>query len=762
MIFVDRSVLPIPRVLVSERAEDARAKIRSLLQSSSAEHLSQLRISFDPQIYVAARPDLMRLFKGKCAYCESKIDASGPGEIEHFRPKQGARSKSLERDHLHYAWLAYEWENLLVTCIDCNRVRSYANGRAGKGDNFPLQGPRAPLLADIGMCRAIEEPFLIDPCFDRPEEHLSFQSDGLCRPLTPRGQATVDILGLNIREALVVERRAAWVNATEMSRMLMLEISSGGPADRTIARMQVKIDGSEAYTAVYRVAFQETWDRLRKHGIDVMTGPDGIPIISDGAAVETAIHQGILEEEPQSLPAPPVVQTRAPLPRFPGKELLPIHARERIRRIEIRNFKSLDSLDIDMPAETVAEDRRTGALVVLGENATGKSTILQAIALTLLGTSEIGKLGLDGRSFLRRDNDWQLPSSSAPAEVRIFFEKPGLVQELTIDPETGRFEGSSEPATVLLGYGPRRFFAEGKGARRARSPSSRVKTLFDPMAVITNPSPWLKFCKRPSYDESIGALRKLLALPDEAFVARPEPGQERDGEIMFELDGNASPLDRLSDGYKTTVAMGVDVMREMLRYWRYLETARGIVLIDEVETHLHPRWKMRIMQRLRSALPQTQFIVTTHDPLVLRGMYDGEVRVLRREPVGGSDATRVELVDDLPNVQGLSIEQLLTSDLFGLFTTEDPAVEAELIRYTALAAKADRSPEEDIELDRQRGDVARQLRLGDTPAQRLVQDAVGQFLESSRNTRRDDRRQASQAAIDYVMGLWSSGENEDR
>lgn len=112
--------------------------------------------------------------------------------------------------------------------------------------------------------------------------------------------------------------------------------------------MQVKIDGSEAYTAVYRAAFQETWDRLRKHGIDVVTGPDGIPIISDGAAVETAIHQGILEEEPQSLPAPPVVQTRAPLPRFPGKELLPIHARERIRRIEIRNFKSLDSLDIDM------------------------------------------------------------------------------------------------------------------------------------------------------------------------------------------------------------------------------------------------------------------------------------------------------------------------------------------------------------------------------------------------------------------------------
>jgi len=67
---------------------------------------------------------------------------------------------------------------------------------------------------------------------------------------------------------------------------------------------------------------------------------------------------------------------------------------------------------------------------------------------------------------------------------------------------------------------------------------------------------------------------------------------------MFQLDGNASPLDRLSDGYKTTVAIGVDIMREMLRYWPCLEAARGVVLIDEVEAHLHPRWKMRIMQKV--------------------------------------------------------------------------------------------------------------------------------------------------------------------
>jgi predicted ATP-binding protein involved in virulence len=87
-----------------------------------------------------------------------------------------------------------------------------------------------------------------------------------------------------------------------------------------------------------------------------------------------------------------------------------------------------------------------------------------------------------------------------------------------------------------------------------------------------------------------------LGLPDEAFLDRPNPAERHENsEIMFQIGETVSPLNRLSEGYKTIVATGVDVMREMLRYWPDLERARGVVLIDEVETHLHPRWKMRIM-----------------------------------------------------------------------------------------------------------------------------------------------------------------------
>src|SRR5262249_59934446 len=114
------------------------------------------------------------------------------------------------------------------------------------------------------------------------------------------------------------------------------------------------------------------------------------------------------------------------------------------------------------------------------------------------------------------------------------------------------------------------------------------------------------------------------------------------------------PLNRLSEGYKTIVATVVDVMREMLEYWPDLESAKGVVLIDELETHLHPRWKMRIVQRLRRAMPQVQFVATTHDPLCLRGLYDGEAQVLQRDA-----DKRIEKLVEVPNVRGLSVEPQL-------------------------------------------------------------------------------------------------------
>jgi hypothetical protein len=113
--------------------------------------------------------------------------------------------------------------------------------------------------------------------------------------------------------------------------------------------------------------------------------------------------------------------------------------------------------------------------------------------------------------------------------------------------------------------------------------------------------------------------------------------------------------------------MVVDMMRGLLSEWDNLEFACGAVIIDEIENHLHPRWKMRVMRALRDAMPRVQFIVSTHDPLCLRGMRTGEVQVLYRNKDG-----QIRSVENLPDITALRVDQILTSDYFGLSSSEDP------------------------------------------------------------------------------------------
>ena len=114
-------------------------------------------------------------------------------------------------------------------------------------------------------------------------------------------------------------------------------------------------------------------------------------------------------------------------------------------------------------------------------------------------------------------------------------------------------------------------------------------------------------------------LKDLLALDkDDEFV--PE-----DGCVKLVTKKSKVPLGDLSDGYQSAIALAVDILEMFYKLLKkdYEEVkfvdAEGIVLLDEIGAHLHPRWKMRIVSSFRKALPGVQFIVTTHQPLCLRG-----------------------------------------------------------------------------------------------------------------------------------------------
>src|SRR5262245_11729008 len=118
MIHVDRSRVPMPEVLTSDRAAKARAAAESFFRRPQASRLQERHV-FDAQIWRECRPALFELFRGACAYCETPISQESSGDIELFRPETA------------YWWLAYDWENLYVTCAECNK---------NKRDQFPIAG----------------------------------------------------------------------------------------------------------------------------------------------------------------------------------------------------------------------------------------------------------------------------------------------------------------------------------------------------------------------------------------------------------------------------------------------------------------------------------------------------------------------------------------------------------------------------------------------------------------------------------------------
>lgn len=212
-------------------------------------------------------------------------------------------------------------------------------------------------------------------------------------------------------------------------------------------------------------------------------------------------------------------------------------------------------------------------------------------------------------------------------------------------------------------------------------------------------------------------------------------------QICVLVEGEVIPLNRMSDGYKAMFTLATDIFRELLTRYRDLEEAHAIVIIDEIETHLHPRWKMQVMRALRRALPRVQFIVTTHDPLCLRGMENGEVVVLQKDAEG-----RVVALENLPDIKGMRAEQILTSDYFGLSSTVDPETELAMARYAdGVAAGRPLDPEVTRAVS--------QLALGNSAEEQVMQKALTQFIQSREDggtLRTDASATAVQAVLDVL------------
>ena len=175
---------------LSEKQTDELAVARAYFGLSVEDRANATKAEFKAYKLASVKVALERLFGGKCAYCESVYDSTAPVDIEHYRPKGRVQEAP---DHDGYWWLAADWDNLLPSCIDCNRRRRQPTPRSGvdlaemqsnprstatvtstgKKDAFPLADERTRARGERDDI-AQERPLLLNPCVDRPEEVLDF------------------------------------------------------------------------------------------------------------------------------------------------------------------------------------------------------------------------------------------------------------------------------------------------------------------------------------------------------------------------------------------------------------------------------------------------------------------------------------------------------------------------------------------------------------------------------------------------------------
>lgn len=163
-----------------------------------------------------------------------------------------------------------------------------------------------------------------------------------------------------------------------------------------------------------------------------------------------------------------------------------------------------------------------------------------------------------------------------------------------------------------------------------------------------------------------------------------------------EADGTRHELriEQLSEGYKIVIAMVADLAARMAEANPEMTNpldATGIVLIDEVDLHLHPKWQRTILQDLHRVFPNIQFIVSTHSPIIVVGAAD-IAQVVNLNSIA-SDAD-----DVVPNVSASNVGQILLSGLFGLKSLQSPEWDDKIQERDEILAKPELTANDDARL----------------------------------------------------------------
>ncbi|MGW3013793.1 AAA family ATPase [Streptomyces sp. NPDC001219] len=388
-----------------------------------------------------------------------------------------------------------------------------------------------------------------------------------------------------------------------------------------------------------------------------------------------------------------------------------------LRMDGVRGFHGPRACDLDFvrPGGGYA-----GWTVIAGRNGSGKTTLLRALALMLTGGRRAHRLEPELEEYLSYEASTGMAEAVVLADPTVDTMAPGgsgaLVARLDWRPEQGAellgedmagFEPPTEvvftaprPITAALwssvpppgwfcaAYGPfRRLTGTGlyERAPQQLDRDASLRTLFEEQSALTEAFDWLLSLHLRSLEErpGIGDLKAgVLRLLNDGLLPDGYRIEDVDSEGMWLRrqedtgpEGAQIELRRMSDGQRTVVALVLDIVRQMHAAYGGLAFEEraggtvvlphpGVVLVDEVDAHLHMSWQQRIGQWLTAHFPAIQFLVTTHSPYICQAADPGGL--IRMPGVGEQEPPRVVGNDLYGRIVHGTGDDAALSDLFGL------------------------------------------------------------------------------------------------
>lgn len=397
-----------------------------------------------------------------------------------------------------------------------------------------------------------------------------------------------------------------------------------------------------------------------------------------------------------------------------------------ISKVQLKNIRGFADLNFNL---TRPDGSHAGWTVFTGDNGSGKSTLLKAIAVALTGRDTARALQPSFHRWIREGTQQQ--------EAKI---------ELTIAPEKGVDEFSRRgmtayknfPATLLLrdtgkdtslegvesqklvqrglwsrdaggwfscGYGPfRRVFGASPEATRLMvgANTERFVTMFQEAASLYEVDQWLRNLSHKKLEgkqletQHLELLLEILRddlMPNQITVDRVDS----DGLWLRDRNGLQLAWSEMSDGYRAALALLADILRHLINAYGIEGLAErdeqgklrivrsGVVMIDEIDAHLHPEWQREIGFWLKRHFPCIQFLVTTHSPIICQAADPNGLFVLP-EP-GSSTPPRALTQVEYEKVISSRPDTILLSPAFGLQNTRSPKAVEGRAQYAQLMAK---------------------------------------------------------------------------